>query len=98
MSLQAKFSTRKANVRQDGKTVEALVEWVEISGFLAGDAVSRRARPADIQRFKYEYAEFKRPQRGAEQGRGAAALMHGLATDAAATIRALTREPKPKRG
>lgn len=58
MSLTAKFSMRTAKVRDGGKTVEKSVEWVEISGFAPGDVVSRRARPADMQRFKGAWSAF----------------------------------------
>lgn len=62
MSLTAQFSMRLAKVREGGKTVEKNVEWVEVSGFPAGDVVSRRARPADRDRFKKAYEAFSAPQ------------------------------------
>lgn len=61
MSLTAKFSHREASVREGGKKVRKTVEWVEVSGFPAGDVVSRRATDVDRQRFKAEYRVFSAP-------------------------------------
>lgn len=78
--MKATFSMRKARVRDGGKTVERDVEWIEVSGFPAGDVVSRRARPADRDRFKPAYQAFLAAQKPASPpveaphplGRGAA--------------------------
>lgn len=70
--MKATFSMRPAKVREEGKTVEKDVEWVEVSGGpLAGDVVSRRVRDADRQRFKAEYRAFLAAQKPTKDGAAA---------------------------
>lgn len=76
--MNAKFSMRPARVREGSKTVERAVEWLEVSGLHAGDVVSRRARPADRDRFKTAYQAFLAAQKPPPRD-GAAAFVEAAA-------------------